>query len=97
MVVVLCNSMFDAEDAYDCYIAFLEEYDPWMIAKEYPACNCVLTTEDIYYIFVDYRLQDFPDLRFDPTKNDVVDEGTFFHNLSEQYRDVPIENLIRHF
>lgn len=82
MVVVLCDSFQDAEDAYDCYVSFLENYNPWMIAETRDACNCIMTTENIYYIFVDYRAQSY----FDPYKNDIVDEGTFFDNLHEQYQ-----------
>lgn len=85
MVIVLCDSFQDAEDGYDCYVSFLENYDPWMIAETYDACNCVLTTEDIYYIFVDARVQSISKWSFDLTKHDLVDEGTFFNNLLEQY------------
>lgn len=86
MVVVLCDTFQAAQDAYDCYVSFLESYDPFLIAKTYDSCNCVLTTEDIYYIFVVYWIQSCSKWAFDPAKNDFVDEGTFFDNLHEQYQ-----------
>ena len=86
MVVILCDSFYDAEDAYRSYVDFLELYDPWLIAKTYDVCNCILTTEDIYYIFVDARVQTISKWSFDPSRNDFVDEGTFFDNLYKQYQ-----------
>lgn len=86
MVVILCDSFYDAVDAYDLFVEFLELYDPWLLVDANNACNSVLTTEDIYYIFVDYRVQQIPKWSFDPAKHDFVDEGTFFDDLYKWYQ-----------
>lgn len=82
MIVILCNSFEDAQDAYEDFIAFLELYEPLAIKKRFDPAYCVETDDDLRYIFVDYRFEKLF-LNFDTP--DYVDAEEFFEGIDEYY------------
>lgn len=81
MIVVLCNSFWDVKDAYDCFVTFLEENEPWSIVETYDAAYCVETDDDLRFIFVDYRMQNL----FKDMTPDYIDMVEFFEGLEDYY------------
>lgn len=82
MIVILCNSFEDAKDAYDCFVTFLENYEPFSIKRTFNASYCVETDDDLRYIFVDYRFEKLFQ-QFDTP--DYVDMEEFFEGIDEYY------------
>lgn len=77
MIVILCPSFEDAIHAYDIFVSFLEDINPWAIKKTYNASYCVETDDDLRYIFTDYRLRN---VFHTPDK---IDMEQFFEDISE--------------
>lgn len=77
MIVILCNSFEEAMDAYDMFLSFLEEFEPFSIRKTYRVCYCVETDDDLRYIFTDYRMEKIFD------SPDKIDVDRFFEGISE--------------
>lgn len=82
MIVVLCDSFEQAQDAYDTFVSFLEYVDPWSIRKTYNCSYCVETDDDLRYIFIDYRMRK---LFYKICNPDCVDVEEFFQGLEEYY------------
>lgn len=82
MIVVLCDSFKDAQDAYDIYVSVLEECEPYSIKQTYNAAYCVETDDDLRYIFIDRRLK-MLFRKFD--RPDEIDVTDFFDNVDRQY------------
>lgn len=77
MIVILCNSFQDAKDAFDIFMQFLEDYEPFSIQKELKSSYAVETDEDLRYIFVDYRMEHL----FDKMTPDILWVDEFFEGL----------------
>lgn len=82
MIVVLCNSFKEAQDAFADFMDFLETYEPLAISKVFEYSYCVETDDDLRYIFVDYRFENMFK-KFD--RSDYVDKDEFFEGLDEYY------------
>lgn len=81
MIVVLCDSFQDAQDAFDVFVQFLEEVEPFSILEVYENCLCVDTDDDLRYVFVDYHLAN----EFSKMTPDILDADEFFEGLVEYY------------
>ncbi len=81
MIVVLCESFQDAQDAFDIFVQFLEEVEPFSILEVYENCLCVDTDDDLRYVFVDYHLEH----EFDKLTLDILDADEFFEGLEDYY------------
>lgn len=83
MIVILCDSYKDAQDYFDIFLDFLEYSIPCGIKKLYEACQCVITDDDLGYIFIDRRMEDvFINLK-DPS--DIIDVDEFFQDCEISY------------
>lgn len=80
MIVVLCNSFEDAQDCYDMFVSFLENFEPFSIKKTYNSSYCIETDDDLRYIFVDYR---FKPLFYNFDKPDIIEADEFFEGICE--------------
>ena len=91
MMVVLCDSWEEAKYSYEIFLDFLKKHDPFNMRKTYDYCLCVYLESFLlcpplprtHYIFVPYQVQNYPSLRFDVSKNDISDCGSFFDELYE--------------
>lgn len=83
MILVLCDSFGDAQDAYDMFVSFLENNEPWSIKNTWDAAYCVETDDDLRYIFVYYRMEYLLWKKLD--RPDVIDVYSFFDNLNNIY------------
>lgn len=83
MIVILCDSFRDANEAYDIFVSVLERNEPWNIRKSYNESLCIETEEDLRYIFVDWRMKEV----FKNVTPDFLDEEEFFEDL-EKYFEV---------
>ena len=77
MIVVLCDTFDDAIDAFDIFVSYLEEHDPWCIRKVYEPSSCVETDDDLRYIFVDFRMAKY--FKF---TDDIYGVDEFFDRLN---------------
>lgn len=81
MIVILCNSFSDAQEAYDIFITYLEEICLFSIKNTYDFCNCVETDDDLRYIFVDYRMEKL----FCTITPDILTIDEFFEGIPNFY------------
>lgn len=79
MIVILCPSFYDAMDAYDIFVSFLEHAEPFSIRRTYDSCYCVETDDDLRYIFTDYRLRNVF------RTPDTIDVDEFFEHINDFY------------
>lgn len=82
MIVILCNSFEEAQEAFAQFMDFLETYEPLAISKVFEYSYCVETDDDLRYIFVDYRFKPLFD-SFD--KPDEIEVEKFFEGMDEYY------------
>lgn len=81
MIVILCETFQAAIDAFEEYLSFLYDNDPWCIKKIFEHCNCVETDEDLRYIFIDQRFKSI----FEGMRPDIIFESDFFDGIHEYY------------
>lgn len=81
MIVVLCKSFKIARKAFETFVDFLKDNEPWSIVKIYDCSNCVETDDDLRYVFVDSRYENV----FDRSKPDVIWVSEFFEGIDEFY------------
>lgn len=81
MIVVLCNSFREAQDAFADFMDFLEKNEPLSITNVFEYSYCV-EIDHLRYIFVDYRFGNMFK-KFD--RQDCVDKDEFFEGLDEYY------------
>lgn len=79
MIVILCNSFYEAIDSFDIFMEFLNENTPWSIKRVFESSYCVETDDDLKYVFVDYRFESLFD------KADCIDVDQFFEGIGEYY------------
>lgn len=77
MIVVLCDGFQEALDAFDCFIQFLEEEEPWSIRKINEFALRVETEYDLTYIFTDYHYAG----AFEEKTLDILDATVFFEGI----------------
>lgn len=82
MIIIFCDSFEDAQFAYEAFIDFLEEYEPYRIKKAYDAAYCVETDDDLRFIFVDYR---FKPLFHTFCRPDEISDIDFFKDIDKYY------------
>lgn len=82
MMVILCNSFQDAQDAYDCFVSYLENNELNSIRQTYNSSYCVEIEDNMRYIFTDYRLERLF-LKMDDIDIIMLDE--FFDGLYDYY------------
>lgn len=80
MIVILCESFYDAQIAFDAFMDYIEHISPWNIYKVWEQCYCVETDENLRYIFVDYRYGD----KFRHMRPDFIGVKVFFDLLGEK-------------
>lgn len=80
MIVVLCNTFQDAKDAFDVFMDFLENTEPFTITRVFEHSYCVETDEDLRYIFIDYHLAPVFRVFGD---SDEIEMDEFFEDLGE--------------
>ena len=81
MIVILCSSWKKACTAFQRFLKFLQESEPWTIVMVNNPLKCIKTDDDLYYIFVDYRM----DFVFQKISPDIVDVEEFFEGINEYY------------
>lgn len=81
MIVILCKSYKEACRAYEFFIEFLLDNEPWAIRKQFEHENCVETDDDLRYIFVDRRVEKV----FEKMRPDIVEVQQFFEGINEFY------------
>lgn len=83
MVLVLCDSFKEAQDAFSDFMTFLERCDPLSIFKVFEYSYCVETDDNFRYIFIDRRLKslfhtfDSPDEVEMPEFFEIIDRYFF--------------------
>ncbi len=83
MIVVLCNSFEEAQDAFARFMDFLEKFDPLSITNVFEYSYAVETDKDFRYIFVDYRFKLLAS-KFDRVV-DFIDYDEFFEDIDEMF------------
>lgn len=73
MVVVICNSFYDAKENYKNFLELIPLKGD-IIERRWDACNCVETDDNMRYIFVDPKIAN----TFDQKQNDFIGEDLFF-------------------
>lgn len=81
MIVILCRNYKTACRAYEIFVEFLEDNEPWAIRQRFEHENCIETDDDLRYIFVDGRVEKV----FENMRPDVVDVQRFFEGINEFY------------
>lgn len=81
MIVILCDSFTDAQEAYDIFVNYLEEMIPFCIRRTYKHCCCVETDDDLRYIFIDHRFVKI----FRSITPDILDIDEFFDGIPGFY------------
>lgn len=81
MIVILCKTYKDAQDAFDIFMNFLEDTNPWSIERVWEACLCVETEDNLRYFFTDHRMKGY----FDGTTPDIYDVDEFFDGVNRVY------------
>lgn len=56
LVVILCDSYYEAEQAYDIFKDWLERHESWTIQRCYDCDNGITTRDGFAYIFIDARM-----------------------------------------
>ena len=81
MIVVLCKSFKSARKAFETFVEFLKDNEPWSIIKIYDCSNSVETDDDLRYVFIDSRYQHV----FDQSRPDILWVSEFFEGVNEFY------------
>lgn len=81
IIVILCDSFQDAEDAYDMFMDFLEATEPWTITKEDQYGLMVDTDSDLRYIFTEAKYL----FMFDTDNDEILSIDEFFEGLPYFY------------
>ena len=82
MIVVMCDSWKNAQEAYEDYISFIDSYCvDWAIVERYDLCCCVHTDDGFRVIFIDRRIAG----SFGESGNDFIGEEDFFEELHHYY------------
>ena len=81
MIVILCKTYKDAHDAFDIFMSFLEDTNPWSIETVWEPCLCVETEDNLRYLFTDYRMKK----EFENLKPDILDVDEFFEGVNRVY------------
>ena len=81
MILILCNSYEDAEDAFNIFMDFLEDTNPWSILKVWEPCLCVETEDNLRYFFTDYRMKN----ELLPLNPDIQNVEEFFEGVNRVY------------
>lgn len=81
MIVILCDDFAQVGYAFDMFVIFLEENEPWSIKRCFEDAYQVETDDDLRYIFIvrEYLplyLRDGPD---------VIESNEFFDGIDEYY------------
>lgn len=79
MIVILCETFYEAQEAFYHFLSYIAEYGSAQIKHKWEYCNCVETDEDLRYIFVDQRYGD----KFSRMDPDIVGEKCFFKLLDD--------------
>lgn len=81
MIVILCDSFQDAHDAYDTFVGFLEDNEPWSIRQTFDHSLCVEMEDDLRYIFIDHRMKK----AYKNLQPDYINVERFFEGINEFY------------
>lgn len=81
MIVILCKSYESSCAAFDQFMEFLEDNEPWAIKRVFKHTNCVETDDDLRYIFMDNRFVGV----FNHMLVDIVDVKKFFRGINDFY------------
>lgn len=83
MIVVLCDSYYQAGEAYRAFLFYLyqDSNRKEEVSKTYPHCYCVETDVDFRYIFIDRRMKN----SFSEKDCDFIDVEEFFEAVEDYY------------
>lgn len=77
MIVVLCENYQDAADAFDIFVQYLNEVEPWIITRVDVYSLTIDTEYDLRYIFTDYHYAKV----FQDLTPDIIDVVEFFEGI----------------
>lgn len=77
MIVILCDTFYDACDAFLVFWEYAEFGLGENITNVWESENCLETDDNLRYIFVDHRYQDV----FQKMTPDVIEVEEFFEGL----------------
>lgn len=77
MVVILCDTWEEAQDAFDVFWTYVNDKEPWTIWRVYAPCLCLELDCNIRYLFTITKMVTF----FEKFTLDIVDESSFFEAL----------------
>lgn len=81
MIVVLCDSYEDAEEAFYIFLDILDLMFRSCVRGRFEKCLCVETDDNLRYIFCDYRMRGI----FESFTKDLLEKEEFFEGLEGQY------------
>lgn len=81
MIYILCPSYQDAQDAFDCFVDYIEHNAPWELSWVHPAGNLVVTDDDLKYVFIYHRY--YPIVH--KKEDEAIDMDDFFNDIIDQY------------
>lgn len=79
MIIILCETFWDAKDAFDLFMEYLNYYAPLEIQRVFEDAFSVETDNDLRYIFIDKRYLKF----YEHVKPDVLTVEEFFEYLED--------------
>ena len=82
LVVILCDSYEECEQAYEIFKDWLEKHESWTIARCYDCDNGILTNDGYGYVFIDYRMAN---LFVDVTENITYVQEFFDEIMTDDY------------
>lgn len=81
MIVILCKSFKSACQAFQLFLEFLVDNEPWSIRNRFESVNCIETNDDLRYIFIDSRCAGV----FEPITVDILTVQEFFEGINDFY------------
>lgn len=81
LIIILCRSYKKACKAFQLFLEFLEDNEPWSIKNVLKNVNMVETDDDLRYIFIDYRFVNV----FKNMTPDFIDAQDFFEGINDLY------------
>lgn len=81
MIFILCASSIEADDAFDCFVDYMEHNKVWELRSVYDVPRLVITDDDLRYMFIKRGYEPY----IDDGTSDLIDADDFFNDIINEY------------